>query len=134
MSDKQVSKFEYGSRFLYAEDLIRDGAYNDIDVEIAEYHEPNTIRTEAGKMIDRPAVGFAGKSKMLVLCRTNAAIIGVVLRQRDPRQWIGGKIRLGPRVVDAFGTEVAAVRVIPPAGTVLRRGLLTRLGRRIASE
>lgn len=124
MSDKH----EYGSRFLYAEDLIVDGAFRTVTLEISAWHDRGTITAANGKKVDKPCVEFAGKSKMLALCKTNIAIGVICTGQQPGAKWIGHKVTLQPRVVDAFGEKVLALRIIPQSGTVLRKSLKDRLG------
>ena len=128
-------KKEFGSRFLYAEDLLVDGEYKSPEVVISEVHKPGTLETDQGdnsRPIDEWAISFEKATKILVLCsKTNIKLIhivtGVSLENSDA--WIGKKIKLGVRIVPAFGAEEPAIRVLPPIGTKLRRGIKKHLGR-----
>lgn len=123
MSKKQ----EYGSEYLYAEDVLSGGEYKTISVEIEEVIPPDTLTAANGKRIDKYTLRFKGKSKMLVLCKTNAAIIRYATG--DALEHAAGKsITLQPRIVKAFGDEVVAIRVLPPPGVKIRRSLNERLG------
>jgi len=48
-------KQSYGSAYLYAEDLLSDGKFKSVEVEISELHEPHTLQRADGKFIDKPA-------------------------------------------------------------------------------
>ena len=125
--DKQK---EYGSRFLFAEDLLSKQRYVSPTVEISEIHPPGSLTSANGQKIGKLTVSFKGRAKMLVLCKTNEAIIAIVTGEREPAAWVGKKVTLQVRIVPAFGQDVAAIRVIPPKGTILRKGLADRLGRK----
>jgi hypothetical protein len=125
MSD---SKFEYGTDFLYAEDLLQGGQFQTVKVQISEVIEPGTIRAANGKPVDKWILRFAGKSKQLAMCDTNMRLVHLITGHPPGSAWIGKTITLQVRVVEAFGDNVIAVRVIPAAGTPLRKSLLKRLG------
>jgi hypothetical protein len=125
MSDKQ----EFGTEYLYSENLLANGKYQTVQVEIESYIEPNTVRSADKKLIDKPILKFKGKSKMLVLCKTNQVLIICSTGEQPGPIWIGKKITLQVREVDAFGEIVSAIRVIPPNGVKVRKNVLKRLGK-----
>lgn len=118
---------DYGGRFMYAEHLLVGGDYRTVAVVIEEVIPPGTLKAANGKMIDKPTIKFKGKDKMLVLCNTNVAMIRFSTGDTLENS-IGKTITLQPRIVDAFGDKVVALRVIPPAGEKVRRSVLMRLG------
>lgn len=118
----------YGGRFLYAEDLLVGGEFRTVELTISEYHEPGTLRSADERLIDKAAIGFEGKQKLLVLCKTNASVIHFATGEPAGPKWIGHKITLQPRMVEAFGDNVVALRVMPPPGCVIRKSILKRLG------
>lgn len=120
----------YGSRFLYAEDLLVGGEFRTVELTISEYHEPGTLKSADGRLIDKPTIGFEGKSKLLVLCKTNASVIHFATGEPAGPKWIGHKITLQPRLVEAFGEDVVALRVMPPQGCTIRKSIVKRLGKR----
>jgi hypothetical protein len=120
-------KENYGEGFLYAEQLLSGGQYHTVQVVIEEFIPGNTLRAANGKMIDKPSLKFAGKDRLLVLCKTNASMIHFVTGEL-PDKWVGHTITLQPRIVEAFGDQVVAIRVIPPPGVKVRRAVLKRLG------
>lgn len=124
------NKTEYGGGFLYAEDLIRGGQFQDVTVTIAEYVEPGTEKAGNGDVITKPIIGFEKAQKRLVLCKTNVSVLKYVTGEQPGPEWIGKTITLQARYVKAFGEEVAAIRIVPPVGTKLRKKLIERLGRK----
>ena len=125
MSDKK----EYGSAYLYAEDLIRDGNYIDATVTIESVIAPNTIKAANGKMIGHDTLKFVGKDKLLVLCaKVNQRILAIATGESQAEKWPGHKITLQVRIVDSFGEKVPAIRILPPQGAMIRKSLRERLG------
>ena len=108
-------KQDYGQEFLYAENLLSKGAYQTVRVKIAEVIEPNKLRSANNKPIDKPVLRFEGKSKMLVLCKTNESVLHFVCGG-GPAEWTGKEITLAVREVEAFGEQVVAIRVMPIGG------------------
>jgi hypothetical protein len=125
MSDKK----EFGSAYLYAEDLIRDGNYIDATVTIESVISPNTIKAANGKMIGHDTLKFVGKDKLLVLCaKVNQRILAIATGESQAEKWPGHKITLQVRIVDSFGEKVPAIRILPPQGAMIRKSLRERLG------
>jgi hypothetical protein len=125
MSDKK----EFGSAYLYAEDLIRDGNYIDATVTIESVIPPNTIKAANGKMIGHDTLKFVGKDKLLVLCaKVNQRILAIATGESQAEKWPGHKITLQVRIVDSFGEKVPAIRILPPQGAMIRKSLRERLG------
>jgi hypothetical protein len=125
MSDKK----EYGSAYLYAEDLIRDGNYIDATVTIESVIPPNTIKAANGKMIGHDTLKFVGKDKLLVLCaKVNQRILAIATGESQAEKWPGHRITLQVRIVDSFGEKVPAIRILPPQGAMIRKSLRERLG------
>jgi hypothetical protein len=125
MSDKK----EFGSAYLYAEDLIRDGNYIDATVTIESVIPPNTIKAANGKMIGHDTLKFVGKDKLLVLCaKVNQRILAIATGESQAEKWPGHKISLQVRIVDSFGEKVPAIRILPPQGAMIRKSLRERLG------
>jgi hypothetical protein len=125
MSDKK----EFGSAYLYAEDLIRDGNYIDATVTIESVIPPSTIMAANGKMIGHDTLKFVGKDKLLVLCaKVNQRILAIATGESQAEKWPGHKITLQVRIVDSFGEKVPAIRILPPQGAMIRKSLRERLG------
>lgn len=120
-------KEDWGSRFLYAEDLLWDQQYRTVTVEIEEVIPPFTLKTADGKTVDKPALKFKGKEKMLVLCKTNRSLI-VYCTGDTLENAVGKQVTLQPRIVEAFGESVTAIRILPPNGVKVRKKVLERLG------
>lgn len=124
------SKHEYGSRFLYAEDLLHGGEYKTVTVTISKVYEPGTLTAANGKKVDKAVIEFDGRQKMLVLCNSNRLMIVTATGEQFGSSWVGKQITLQPRIVNAFGEEVLAIRVIPSVGTVIRKRQKEMLGRK----
>ena len=124
---EKQDKHDWGGKFVYSEDLLHGGKFQSATVEIAAVHDPGTIKRADGKMVDKPCLSFAGKEKLLVLCKSNARLIAFATGESDPGKWPGKKIKLVVRIVEAFGAEVVAIRVWP--GAMVRKSLLKQLGR-----
>ena len=120
----------YGPEFLYSEDLLKGGEYLAPEVEISEVHPPGTVKCQKGRKTieDKWTIGFKGAKKMLVLCKTNKTVIHTVTGEEPGPNWIGKKITLEVRIIDSFSKKEPAIRVIPPAGTMLRRKTIEMLG------
>lgn len=116
--------------FLYAEDLIAGGKFHDAVVEIESVAAPNTTKASDGRAVDKWVLSFKGKDKRLVLCKTNVSILKFVTGEQPGDGWVGKSIRLQARIVDAFGSETTAIRVVPPVGVSIRKKLIERLGRK----
>lgn len=125
-----MNKENYGSRFLYSEDLLIGGEFKTVDVVISEVHEPGTLKSADNRSIDKWTVSFEGKDKMLVLCKTNVSIIHFVTGEIAGPAWVGKSVTLQARVVKAFGSDTTAIRVVPPVGTTLRKKLIEGLGKK----
>ena len=68
-----------------------------------------------GKQQDkRPVAYFAGKTKGLVLNKTNAKAISVVAGSDETDDWSGVKVQLFATMVEFAGDQVEAIRVKAP--------------------
>lgn len=120
-------KENYGAGYLYAEDLLAGGEFVTVQVVIEQFIPPNTIRAANGKTIDKPALKFVNKTKLLVLCKTNQRLIHWVTGETLGEKSLGKTITLKVRSVDAFGEKVPAIRVWP-SGLKIPKSLRDRLG------
>lgn len=126
-----ADKMDYGSRFLYVEDLLSGQEWRTVTAEIEQVYEPREIETESKERVDKYVLKFKGKSKMLVLSRTNEQVLHVVFGDNPGPAWVGQTVTLQPRMVMSFGSLEPAIRTIPPNGTPLRRKVLERLGAKL---
>ena len=120
----------YGSEYLYAEDLLYKQEYRTVEVTISEVIPPNTLKTKRGRAIDKWSVRFEGKEKTLVLCKTNVSLAHHIIGDPPGATWVGKVLTLQARIVDAFGTQCTAIRVMPPKGCLVRKSLIERLGQK----
>jgi len=119
---------QYEGAFLDALDLPEDIL---VPVEIESLAEPGSEKDAAGKLIKQAIMGFKGKTKRLIVNKTNfkncKAMFG-----RDHREWIGKTIAIQRRYLDAkhaFGIEnTMCVRIIPPVGTPILRSAAQFMG------
>jgi hypothetical protein len=124
-----MDKGEFGSGFLYAEDLLVGGKFLTVDLEIEKAIPPGTIQAANKKMVDKWTITFKGKTKMLVLCSTNEKIIHFITGEQAGEKWVGKTIRISPRIIRFGGDDIVALRVMPKEGTKIRKSLIERLGR-----
>lgn len=121
-------KEDFGSGFLYVENLLHDRQYRTVSVTIEEVIPKNTITSANKKLIDQPILKFVGKERMLVLNKTNQSILRVSIGDDDLSKAVGVSITLQPRIVEGWGDLMPAIRVMPPEGVKIRKNLLKRLG------
>lgn len=124
-----MEKENFGSAYLYSEDLLSDGNYRKCDVTIEKVHEAGTLEKAGGGKIDKPALSFTGAKKMLVLCKSNQSLLKYATGDADPLKWVGKKITIVVRSVEAFGSKVPAIRVWP--SVPIRKGLVKYLGEEV---
>lgn len=122
------NKKDFGSGFLYAEDFLIDGQFKQFDLVISDYFERNTLKSADGKPIDKPTIAFEKTTKRLVLCKSNESLLHFMTGTSDGKKWVGRKVTLAPRKIQAFGQSVFAIRVMPPPGATIRKGLFKQLG------
>jgi hypothetical protein len=127
-----AEKKEYGSRFLYAEDLLVDGKLKSPEMKIMAFHPKFSLTAANKKKIDKPSIEFQGnETKILVLAGVNCQVLHTLSGYHSDQgeKWVGMSVKLQARLVEAFGDIVAAVRIVPPVGAKLRRSVLKRLGK-----
>jgi hypothetical protein len=125
MSQKTES---YGTGYLYSEDFLIGGEYKTVSLEIEKALPPGTLKSADKKPIDKWTLSFKGKEKLLVLCKTNCTIIHCISGNPPGDAWEGQKVTLQVRIVESFGDNVTAIRVMPPNGCMVRKNVIKRLG------
>ena len=97
-------------RFLSSVDIIGHGAVEvTIDrVEKVAKLEYQTGNTDANAIL----IYFNETPKPLKLCKTNIMTIALNLKSSKVSDWLGKKIKLEVRTVQAFGKQKPAVRVV----------------------
>lgn len=100
-------------RFLYAWDLVKDGVYTTATVEISAVHKPGTFTFKNGKVCDRLALEFKGKSKKFAPPYTQCELLRVMLKSNSPSAWVGEKITLYVSKITSFGGKDEAIRIKP---------------------
>ncbi len=75
-----------------------------VTVTIEKIDAKNTVKSKSKKLIDKPILWFVGKTRGLVLNKTNGREIAR-MHGNDMMAWIGQKITILPTTCDAFGVE-----------------------------
>lgn len=113
---------------LKPEDLLRSGKWREVTVTIGGIVPAGQLVCESGRRIDKPAIEFEGKRKILFVTPTIERTIHFVTGSPFGPDTIGRTIRLGARVVPAFGGLTLAIRVLAPDGVILPRSLTEAIG------
>ena len=120
----------YEGNFLEAIDLP-EGVL--VPVVIESVAQPDTETDAGGKLIKKAIVTFKGKSKRMVLNKTNYRMLKTLLGA-DIAKWTGQTVSIMRRYLDAqraFGVHnEMCVRVIPAPGTPIPKSARDYLGSR----
>lgn len=120
----------YEGNFLEAADLPEGAVVNAVIEAIVA---PDTEKDAAGKPIRKALVQFKGKSKRLVLNKTNYRVLKLLFGV-DSQKWIGKEVQLQRRYLDAaqaFGQpNELTIRILPPVGTPLPKSVRVFMGHR----
>ena len=119
-----------GSKFLYADDLLKDGKWVEARLTISR-HVPGGTLTGADKStVDADAIGFDGTDKLLVLNKTNTRLLKIATGSSKPAGWIGKTVALYPVSINAFGQQnLPCIRVRVADGQPTPFGVRKFLGR-----
>lgn len=117
----------YTGDYLSSLDLIAAGK-DFADLTIERVAAPGTVRDAAGKTIDEPVIYFGETPRGLVANTTNLRAIALQ-HGSAASKWSGKRIRIGVRLVDAFGQQVPALRVLPPDGIPVPHAIRKQLGK-----
>lgn len=85
----------YRTDYVAAGDLDR----KDVTLTIKAIHEPNKLKREDGKLIDKPVAEFVETPKKLVIGKTNARLIRMT-HGNVMDSWVGRKITLYPTTTE----------------------------------
>lgn len=97
---------DYGSNFLHAEDLIRDGKWCEVPLVIAGIHAPGEMKAADKRPIDRYVLSFEKTDMLLALNRTNWELIRLLVGSKKRSDWIGTRVVLYPAGSIRFGRDV----------------------------
>lgn len=126
--DKDELRLELGGDYLYAEDFLVDGEWKQFTLVVAKVHPQNTLKTQDGKLIDKPVLEFEKSNKKLVMNKTNQRLGKLVVGSNKTSAWIGKQITLYPvGNVSAFGQRTCAIRIRVPKD-LLPYGVRKHLG------
>ena len=104
----------FQGNFLEAADL----GGKTVELEIESIEPPNTVKSEDGRLIDKPIIRFRGAKKALICNKTNGRRIALWYfpKAASIEDWLAGKIRLhteDDRRPDLGGKKGPCVRVAP---------------------
>lgn len=124
-----MAKADFGSAFLRAEDLIRDGKWGSVSYTIKERHLENTVRIRDGKeLLDKECISFNETDQMMVMGKLNWRLIRYATGIESKAACIGRAITLYAAKGNWFGEpDCAAIRVRVPKGQVrpnIKRNIL----------
>ena len=97
-------------RFLSSLDFMGQGI---VELTIDRIEKHKTITYANGKTEENVILAyFKGTDKPLSLCSTNIKAIVSILQTTKVSEWSGRKIKVTVKVVDVFGKQKPAVRVV----------------------
>ena len=120
----------YEGNFIKAEDLPLGKAFS---FTIKSVSLPGTVEAEGKRKVDKAVIFFDGKEKSLIMNQTHYDVIKHLYGPEFDK-WAGKVVVLQRRhlLKCQSGGEtlynVVCVRIIPPNGTSIRKGLMDRLG------
>lgn len=118
----------YEGQFLDALDLPQGV---EVPVVIESIAEPCSEMDAATKPIKSAILAFKGKTKRLILNKTNFKNLKAMFG-RDPKDWIGKTVKIQRRYLDAahgFGVQnTLCIRIIPPVGTPILKSAANFMG------
>ena len=116
MSD--TVKTDFGPEYLKAEDLLKDGAWQEYSLKIKEVIPGETIKASDGTVIKHPIVLFEKAGKRLILGKLNQRLMKYATGTSVMAEWVGKTITLRACKGNWFGQQgVAAIRLaLPKAG------------------
>ena len=133
--------------YLRSEHLLHNGKHGSPVLEIEEIISGCPMQKfvkkngkESTVEVQKLALKFAGKEKILGLNATNEGICASLLGDGNPEKWIGKKVRLEVRSIHSAGggkgENEPAIRIMPTAAEMckLRRGLARMLGKPMTYE
>lgn len=112
-----MSKNDFGSAFLRAEDLIHNGVWSEKVLTIKEAHPPNTIKIRDGKeWLDKEALSFHETDQYLVMGKLNWRLLRYATGIETKNACVGKTLTLYAARGDWFGEKgVAALRIRVPS-------------------
>lgn len=104
-------------KFLYAHHFLVNGAFKKAVVTIDRVLPAVKFINSKGKVDYRPGLSFVGSDKVLLLNKTNEALLIYTFGDQPGEKWHGRKVTLEIRIVrGADGNKCPAIRVSKPVG------------------
>lgn len=131
-----LDKEEKESRWLYAEDLLKDGKWTEATVTIEECIAPGTLKSADKRPVERTVLKFVKCAKMLVLNNTNRRLIKMQIGTEDQSKWLGRKITVYPTcLAHCFGeSNVPAIRIRCTSGVPIPFNMRKQLGNDLTGQ
>lgn len=132
------NKHEYGESFLYADDLVGNGQWISVELEIGDFIPANSIKAANGKIVDRECVQLksASNTKIFALCKTNRRLLQLACGSANPEKWKGQRVRVAPHVLkECFGEpNVPCVRVQLSKDIPMPQSCRSQMGRSLVGQ
>jgi len=115
-----MTKADFGSAFLRAEDLILNGSWSEATFTIENAHPPNSIHIRDGQeLLDKECLSFIETDQKLVMGKLNWRLMRYAMGIEAKEQCVGREITLYAAKGSWFGEpECAALRIRIPKGQV----------------
>ena len=108
--------------WLYADDLMKDGRWQQFALRIKAVHPPDTFDDprQRGKKIPGEALEFKGAKKLMTLNKGNRRILGLIAGSQMREDWIGLQVTLYVVSGKFFGiANCPAIRIRPPENATI---------------
>lgn len=115
--------------FLRAEDFLIGGEFKSGHFEIVRVLPSVELTDNNGKKTQRKALALKGRNKVFVLNPQNEGVLRSILGDVVEKS-VGMKIELSVQEIRVARDEVVCLRIIPPVGTKMRKGLINGLGKK----
>lgn len=128
-TEKHFERFDTTGNYLGSHDLLIDGQFRTVELTICGYEPQMTVKRADGQLINKPILSFKGKSKKLILNKTNEGALHFTIGDNRVESLMGRKIRVQARMFKGMGGNIQiGLRIIPPKGIMLPSKLIERIG------
>lgn len=125
-----ANKEDYGSDFLYAHNLARNGKWCGGEVTIKAVIPPMTLKAANKTMIEHETLEFVEVPKQWVISSVWVMRVLIAMFGEDRKAWVGRKIYIYPALLDKSfeHKNVPTIRIRPPQGFHLPVGARKQWG------